>query len=150
MPATLLLLPLAMQAVQPLENLEALHQQMEAAADTALRPLDPRLRLRDCPEAVNIVVGPRVITATCAVVGWRVYGVPIQASFAGTTTSDPAIRRGDPVTLRIPGRGFAVVLRAVALEDAVIGARIRLRRASGPTTPLIGIVTGPGEAAPVG
>jgi flagella basal body P-ring formation protein FlgA len=88
------------------------------------------------------------------VVGWRVHGVPMQAnsgsSPAHAAPAGPAIRRGDPVTLRIPGRGFAVAMRAIALEDAVVGARIRLRRASGPTTALFGIVTAPGEARPAG
>jgi hypothetical protein len=149
MPAfALLALPLALQAATPIENLELLQQRMEAAAGTALRPLDPRLRLVRCPESLAITTGPHSVIAYCAELGWRVHAVPL--SPLDQYVRGPIVRRGDPVTLRIPGRGFAVVLRTVALEDAAIGARVRLRRTTGPTTPLIGIVTAAGEAQPAG
>jgi flagellar basal body P-ring formation protein FlgA len=147
MSALPIMLPLALQAAPALENLDVLHQRMEAAAGAPVRPLDPRLRLRVCPDAVTIDVGPRAVTASCAVVGWRVHGVPMQSASGPTQPAGPVIRRGDAVQLRVPGRGFAVTLRAVALDDGGIGARIRLRPASGPARAMTATVTGPGEAS---
>jgi hypothetical protein len=148
MPITLTLLTLALQSAPPLENLAMLHQQMQAASDRELRPLDPRLRLNACPDPVDISTGPRTVIATCASVGWRVHGVPMQSVSGVDAPEGAIIRRGDPVTLRMPGRGFSVTLRAVALEDGALGTRIRVRRTSGPASALIAIVTGPGEARP--
>jgi flagellar basal body P-ring formation protein FlgA len=141
-----LLLPIALQAAAPVEDLTVLHQRMEVVAGAPLRPLDPRLRLSACPIAVAIAMDRGSAVASCPARGWRVYAPVLGGSAAAAAA--PVIRRGDAVAVRLPGRGFAVTLRAVALEDGAVGNRIRLRAASGPARPMTATVTAAGEAAP--
>lgn len=160
------ILPLLLAAMQaaptPFEDLAALEARLIAVAGAEIgapegpvHGIDRRLRLRRCPAIVEITRTPSGLSAACPTLGWRVHvamrgggsggaGHAAQAREAGA----PAIRRGDAVLVRISGRGFAAGLRATALEDGAVGARIRLRPDSNPRSPITAIVTGAGEATP--
>lgn len=151
------LLLVAMQAAPPaFEDIAALEARLVAASGAAIgapggpvHGLDRRLRLHRCPVAAEIVPSRGGFAAACPALGWRVHvavrgGGPVGGEAAGA----PVIRRGDAVLVRITGRGFSAGLRAVAMEDGAVGARIRLRPNSSPSTPITAIVTGSGEATP--
>lgn len=147
---------IALQAAPPaFEDLAALEARVAAAAGAAIgapggpvHGLDRRLRLQRCPVAAEIVPARGGLAVHCPARGWRLHVALAGGAVAAGHAAGPVIRRGDPVLIRITGRGYAVGVRAVALEDGAVGTRIRLRRSAGPATTLIGIVTGPGEAAP--
>ncbi len=157
------LLPLLLVALQTVpavpEDLAILEARVVDAAGASIgdaggpvHGIDRRLRLHRCPVPATIQQLRGGIVATCPVLGWRVHvalsGGGHGTAAGGETATAPIIRRGDAVLVRITGRGFAAGLRAVALEDGRLGARIRLRPNSSPTTPITAIVTGPGEATP--
>ncbi len=160
LPVLSVLLVALQAAPLPFEDLSALEARVIAAAGAAIgapggptQPLDRRLRLRRCAAPAEIAPVRGGLSVACAAQGWRLHvalsGAPTGSGGAqANQQSGPVIRRGDAVAVRMQGRGFSVVLRAVALEDGAMGARIRLRRANGPTMPITGIVTGPGEASP--
>lgn len=164
MPAFLMMpLVLALQTAPALHDLSALDAAAVAASGAGrgeaggpARGVDSRLRLGRCPESVVAVAEAGVIRLECPALGWRLF-VPrvsggeergaVPATATGQSAALPTIRRGDAVRLRVSGSGFAVSLRAIAMEDGRTGARIRLRRATGPAMALLATVTGPGEAA---
>lgn len=156
-PISSLFLPLALQSAPLLhEDLAALQARIVAVAGADIGApggpvlaLDSRLRLHRCPAAAQISAATSALRISCPALGWRLH-VPLVGGASDDAAGAPAIRRGDMVALRIRGGGFAVVMRAIALEDGAIGARIRLRRASGSSAPIHATVTGAGEAAPVG
>ncbi len=164
-PISTLFLPLALQSAPLLyEDLASLQARIVAVAGADIGApggpalaLDSRLRLHRCPTAAQITAatGAQISAASgalrisCPALGWRLH-VPLVGSASDDAAAVPAIRRGDMVALRIRGGGFAVVMRAIALEDGAVGARIRLRRASGSSAPIHAVVTAPGEVAPVG
>lgn len=150
------LLLIALQAAPPVhEDLAALEARMIASAGAGIgeaggpvHGIDRRLRLHRCPVAAEIAPVRDGLSAACPALGWRVH-VRVQGDGAVREQAGaPVIRRGDAVLVRITGRGFAAGLRAVALEDGAVGARIRLRPNASPATPITAIVTGPGEATP--
>jgi flagella basal body P-ring formation protein FlgA len=158
------LLLIALQAAPPAyEDLAALEARVVAAAGANIgeaggpvHGIDRRLRLHRCPVAADIVPARSGFSAACPTLGWRVHIAVSNggadggrdAAAGNPTMGGPAIRRGDAVLVRITGRGFAAGLRAVAMENGAVGARIRLRPNSSPATPITAIVTGPGEATP--
>lgn len=103
----------------------------------ASAPIDPRLRLAQCPQPVTIdppVVG--ALAVRCQALGWRIR-VPLTrfATMPGGITQaamaqakpEPVIRRGDPVDLVAGSPSFQVSVAAVAQEDGAPGARIRVK-----------------------
>lgn len=96
----------------------------------AVRPLDKRLRLRACGSQVALEwYTPRRDTVTLRCPdpgGWTLY-VPVMASMGTGEAASPAVSRGDPVSLWVSGRGFAVSRPAEALESGVVGQWIRVR-----------------------
>lgn len=131
-------------AAQSFEDVRALDAQVAAVAGDAL-PIDPRLKLARCPEAV--VIDPPVLGAIavrCPALGWRI-------RVTRRVTEAPAakaitIRRGDPVDLVSHGEGFEVSTRAIAMEDAAIGQPVRVKSL---TTAVIsvGIAMAPGNVS---
>jgi flagella basal body P-ring formation protein FlgA len=75
--------------------------------------------------------------------GWRLYVA--LASHPETSVEEPAIQRGDPVTIVLGGEGFAVSQQGEALEAGVPGAWIRVRTLAGKAAPLRARVVRPGQ-----
>lgn len=108
------------------------------------RPLDRRLRLKPCPDAPQLRMGPMLdhIIISCAATGWRftapltpLPGTSVQATVGGAPirsfSNEPAlIRKGDRISLIVPGAGFAIETQVIAEEDGDEGATIRVRMAS--------------------
>ena len=104
-------------------------------------PVDPRLRLAQCPtvalswrsEAKDAVV------VTCAGPDWRIF-VPVRraapvpgaaaapvAAPAITARAEPVVRRGDPVVIEAGTDGFSITREGIAATDAAPGARVAVR-----------------------
>ena len=114
------------------------------------QPLDRRLRLRPCPLPATITTGPvGALTVACPAHGWRLH-VPLVGGGGGepggaAAMGGIAVRRGDAVTVRFTGTGFALSWRATADQDGRIGERIRVRSAARAQPQWVEL-TAPGEA----
>jgi flagellar basal body P-ring formation protein FlgA len=148
---------IAVQSAAPIhEDLVALEARLVAVVGAGIgtpggpaHGIDRRLRLYRCPVPAEIQTGRGGVIAACPSLGWRVHVAVPGVAAGNATANDPAIRRGDAVLVRTRGRGFSVLVRAIALQDGAVGERIRLRRTSGSAAPIIAIVSAPGEATPV-
>ena len=116
------------------------------------RPVDRRLRLAACrsPLALAWHGGARgTILVQCPEPGgWRLF---VPAPGAGERTGQhgaPVVNRGDPVSIRIAGRGFAVTTTGEALEAGQVDQWIRIRPI-GAKASLRGQVVGAGLVAVV-
>lgn len=102
----------------------------------ARHPVDRRLRLAQCPQALALAwhgQGADMVRVECpSGAGWRVF-VPVNR---GSTTAPVAsmqaqpqvvVERGQVMTIIVEGRGFAVSQQGEALEDGAIGSWIRIR-----------------------
>lgn len=102
----------------------------------ARHPVDRRLRLAECPQALSLAWhgrGADMVRVECpSGAGWRVF-VPVNR---GSTTAPAAavraepqvvVERGQVMTVIVEGRGFAVSQQGEALEDGAIGQWIRIR-----------------------
>ncbi len=145
---------IALLATAALADLAALDTQVAAVANAQGRvgmPIDRRLRLAACPEAV--VVEPadaQSIGVRCASLGWRIrVRTEGGAASPAALASGPVVRRGDPVVVRVSGSGFAVDTAGVAAEDGAQGRTIRVRIDDGKRQ-VSGVVTGAGEIAIAG
>ena len=96
----------------------------------AERPVDPRLRLAACDAPLALTTQPRgdSVVVQCPG-GWRLF-VRVRAAPAApaAATAASAVRRGQEVTVRLSGPGFAVTQAGTALEDAAAGGWVRVRR----------------------
>lgn len=142
----LFVLPLALLAAplhaQQFEDVAALDAQVATVAEAA-QPIDRRLKLARCPEAVT--VDPPALGAVavrCVPLGWRIR-VPLVQSAKAEAASEIIIRRGDAVELISSGDGFEVSSRGTAIEDGRIGKAIRVKSPTGPLA-ITGIVTAGG------
>ena len=110
-------------------------------------PVDPRLRLAQCPtvalswrtEAHDAVV------VACSGPDWRIF-VPVvrpapaaaapamRAAVVAPAKVEPVIRRGDPVVIEAGSPGFSITREGIAMGDAAPGARlaVRVEGAKGP------------------
>lgn len=115
-----------------------------------IRPVDRRLRLKPChsPFTLSWHNGARhTVQVRCPDPdGWRLFvpvaGIPARAA----SDSAPVIGKGDPVTIRINGRGFTVTTTGEALEAGPAEGWVRIR-AFGAKTQLRGQVVAPGVVA---
>lgn len=118
--------PLALlaSASSPFEDLDALDRQIAAIAPA--RPIDRRLKLPRCPAPVAIEpFGGRGLSVRCPAVGWRIF---VPTASITTPSAGPAdIRRGDVISLQVPGDGFIISTSATALDDARTGQMLRLK-----------------------
>jgi len=133
----------------PFQSIPALEARVTAALGAGIgepggpmAPIDRRLKLAACP--TNVTIDPPRLGAValrCPAIGWRIR-VPLtrlaDASASGVAMiakAEPVVRRGDPVDLVAEADGFSVSVSAIAQEDGVPGARIRVR-ADGKRTPI--------------
>jgi flagella basal body P-ring formation protein FlgA len=143
MPATLtaLLFATAAQA-QMFEDLDALDLRLVERG--AAQPLDQRLRLAKCPEAV--VIDPPALGAVavrCTSLGWRIRVAIVPAQPHQDTV---LVRKGDLVDLSYGGDAFSVSTSATVLEYGVRGQTIRVTSAASGKT-MSATVIGPGEVS---
>ena len=113
----------------------------------AAQPVDRRLRLTPCPAELALAwYGSRrdVVEVRCPVVGgWKLYA-PIAGDGPGAVSAAPVIMRGDAVTVRVSGEGFAVSQPGEALESGAVGAWIKVRGPSADAAVLRAKVLRPG------
>lgn len=106
----------------------------------AAMPVDRRLRLRACTEPLavnwNGLRRDSVLVQCPEAGGWRIFvqlaGAPAAAMAA---PAQPAVNRGDAVTIAITGDGFTVSQPGEALEGGPVGQWIRVRPASAAAVP---------------
>jgi flagella basal body P-ring formation protein FlgA len=124
-------------------DLDAIDRQVAAftgmpvgAPGGAAMPVDRRMRLRHCaaPLAVswNGLRRDSIAVQCPEAGGWRIYVQVAGAGFAAAAAAaaQPAVTRGDAVTIAITGEGFSVSQPGEALEAGPIGAWIRVRPVS--------------------
>lgn len=111
----------------------------------ALAPADPRLRLTACAQPLQIswhgtaraavkVECPQTQSPTGP---WRIFvatrraerAAPVRAPAALNIAPPPLIKRGDPITVVVRGRGFTVQQAGEAMENGAIGDWIVVRTA---------------------
>ncbi len=119
------------------------------AAGGAMLPLDRRLRLRPCrsPAALSWRGERRdTIIVECPDAGsWRLF-VPVRAASTGPA-AQPAISRGDAVTIAVTGDGFSVSQPGEAMDSGPVGGWIRVRSLSARAQPMQAQVIRPGLVA---
>lgn len=97
----------------------------------AVRPLDKRLRLRACGSQVALDWHTQrrdTVTVRCPDPGgWTLFVPVMTGAVTGAIAASPAVNRGDPVSLSVSGRSFAVSRPAEALEAGAVGQWIRVR-----------------------
>lgn len=103
-------------------------------------PVDRRLRLAACTQPLDVSwfgsTRENVVVECRAGQGWRIF-VPVRsASQASNLAAEPAIRRGDPVTISLTGDGFSVSQPGEAMESGPQGAWIRVRSLAGTARPM--------------
>lgn len=98
------------------------------------QPVDRRLRLARChaPLALAWHADRRdAVRVSCPDAnGWRVF-VAVPSATPDHAEARPAIARGEPVTIRITGRAFAVTAAGQAMDSGAAGAFIRVRPGDG-------------------
>lgn len=133
-------LGLTLFAAAGFADLDAIDRQVAAftgspvgAPGGAAMPVDRRLRLRYC--AAPLTVGFNGLRRDSVQVqcpdagGWRIF---VQLSSpalgaAAAVAAQPAVNRGDAVTIAVQGNGFSVSQPGEALESGPIGNWIRVR-----------------------
>lgn len=132
----------AAAAVPGFQDLDALDRKVAISlgADIgvpggAANPIDRRLRLAPCADAVVEPPVGGAATVRCPSLGWRLR-VPLMrgGTSAGASTApaarvraEPVVRRGDPVEMLVSTGAFTVSLQAIAEQDGAPGDRIRVR-----------------------
>jgi flagellar basal body P-ring formation protein FlgA len=109
----------------------------------ATMPVDRRLRLRHCaaPLAVdwNGVRRDSVLVQCPEAGGWRIFvqlaSAPAAAPAGLAAPAQPAVNRGDAVTIAVSGDGFTVSQPGEALEGGPVGEWIRVRPVSAKAVP---------------
>jgi flagella basal body P-ring formation protein FlgA len=105
-----------------------------------MAPIDRRMRLAACP--IGIQIDPPsagAVTVRCTTAGWRLR-VPLMRATGSTAssgtdagraaTANADVRKGDPVQLVAQGQSYSISVDATAMEDGVIGKRIRVSSVS--------------------
>ena len=113
-------------------------------------PVDPRLRLAQCP---TIALSWRseahdAVVVTCSGPDWRIF-VPVvrpaspvsptmRPAVVAPVKVEPVIRRGDPVVIEAGSPGFSITREGIAMGDAGPGVRfaVRVENAKGPVQAL--------------
>lgn len=115
--------------------------------DARIRPVDRRLRLKPCPAPLVLAWhgdAQNTVRVHCPEPeGWRLFVPIVDMAASAPRDSAPLISKGDPVTIRITGRGFAVTAIGEALEQGRAKEWIRIRP-FGAKTQLRGQVQGAG------
>ena len=125
-------------------------------------PVDPRLKLAQCPTVALSWRTPAqdAVVVSCSGPDWRIF-VPVKRSAAVPTAASavgrpaaaaradhrqpPVIRRGDPVVIEAGSPGFSIAREGVAMADAAPGARFLVRVADA-RAPVQALAVEPGRA----
>lgn len=122
----------AILTAAPFADLAAIDLAVAGFAGGAATPVDRRLRLDACPLPLALSWRtPRrdtVIVECPAAGGWRLF-VPVGTGSAHAP-EEPAINRGDAVTIAVSGAGFSVSQPGEAIESGAVGSWIRVRSAA--------------------
>ena len=128
----------------------------------ARMPVDPRLKLAQCPTVALSWRTPAqdAVVVSCSGPDWRIF-VPVKrtapVATAGlapapavgravpATRAEPVIRRGDPVVIEAGSPGFSIAREGVAMADAAPGARFLVRVADA-RAPVQALAVEPGRA----
>jgi flagellar basal body P-ring formation protein FlgA len=103
-------------------------------------PVDPRLRLAQCP-TVSIswrTPAEDAVVVSCSGPSWRLFVPVLRATPkavpaalaprpAVAVKAEPVIRRGDPVVIEAEADGFAISREGVAMADAAPGGRVAVK-----------------------
>ena len=112
----------------------------------AAQPIDRRLHLAPCAAPPVIAwygTGRDTVSVRCPDPGsWRIFVPLVQNGQA--TASQPAVLRGESVTIALEGEGFSVAQTGEALDPGVIGAWIRVRPANASSPPFRARIVRPG------
>lgn len=110
----------------------------------ARAPVDPRLKLAQCPTVALSWRSPAqdAVVVACSGPDWRIF-VPVKRSapvaaaavaatpaagrVAAAVRAEPVIRRGDPVVIEAGTAGFTISREGVAMGDAAPGGRFMVR-----------------------
>lgn len=150
-----LALPASLQA-QPNTDLASLDRAVEQFTGAAIgqpgganQPVDRRLHLARC-EAPPVLswygTGRDTVLIRCPDAGsWRIF-VPLTAA-ASTSNSQPAVLRGEAVTIAVEGDGFSVAQAGEALDAGAVGSWIRVRGSNASAQPFRARIVRPGLVA---
>lgn len=127
-PLALLVLPAPAlaQTFEDIAGLKALVAANTGETESSV-VIDPRLRLKKCPE--QPLIDPPTLGALavrCPSLGWRIR-VPVAQPLAAKAATAPLVRRGDLVEIVAVGAGYSVSSSGTALEDGAKGAAIRIK-----------------------
>lgn len=115
----------------------------------AREPVDRRLRLRPCPappQAQWHGAPGRTVMLTCPEGGgWRIYVNLLPTGATARAPAQPAVKRGENLTVVVRGQGFAIRRPAEALEGGALGEWIAVRTGPG-TDPIRARLVQPGVA----
>ncbi|MCB2065034.1 MAG: flagella basal body P-ring formation protein FlgA [Erythrobacter sp.] len=108
----------------------------------ARQPVDRRLRLAQCPAALQLAWQGRaqeMVRVECtAGTPWRIFVpvIAVQGASAGpqAASAQVVVERGQVLNIVVAGRGFSVSQQGEALEEGAIGAWIRVRPEGGRDT----------------
>lgn len=144
----------AQQANEDWQTIDVLTAMVASALGRTATPVDRRIKLARCPEQASVTaIDANALAVRCASLGWRLRipmsgpanAAPTPTAYARTTSSAPAIRRGDNVRVTIDTASFSVSYAAVAAEDGRVGETIALRGNDSKSS-LSATVIGPGRA----
>lgn len=116
----------------------------------ARQPVDPRLRLATCAEPLAVEwygTAQSTVLVRCPTTGWRLFvplSAPAPSAAAAPARAEPAVLRGETVTIALRGRGFALQRQAEAMEAGAVGEWIRVRSGGREAQPLRARVIRPG------
>ena len=94
--------------------------------------IDPRLKLKRCPNAVEIAETNRnALQVSCQDLGWRIF-VPIRlggnrSSQGNEVSSEPLVQRNQPVTLVVRRSNFSISYGVIAQKSGAMGDYIPVR-----------------------
>ena len=96
----------------------------------ARQPADPRLRLARCEQALladwHGTAQTTVSVACPDPGGWRIF-IATRAPASVTAQTERVVKRGDPITVLVRGRGFSVQQPGEAMEAGGVGDWIAVR-----------------------
>jgi flagellar basal body P-ring formation protein FlgA len=109
------------------QSLEAIDARAADATGASVRPIDRRLKLAACPEALQADAPTfGAVTVRCVSLGWRVR-VNVEGNTVAAASAPIIIKRGDPVSVNFVAEGFSVTTSGIAESEARLGERVRVR-----------------------
>jgi flagella basal body P-ring formation protein FlgA len=128
------------------EDLRVIEQSIATKLGTEAKPIDKRLRLSKCPEALSMTsTQASLVVVACNSIGWKI-AVQLAESRASSEVQQIVVAKGEHIQLIANGSGFSVSRGAVALQSGATNTFIRIRLSDSPQI-LLARVTGPGRVA---